>query len=135
MSISPLSTNLVSDLSRQQRQNPFQAIQQDFKQLASSLQSGDLTDAQSAYSNIQQILSANQSSSSASSNSPSIGQNDFAALGQALQSGNLTQAQGALSQLQTDFQTARQARANVKRLRRLRINSCPLRRKRRLWPS
>ena len=114
MSISPLSTNLVSDLSQQHRQNPFQEIKQDFSQLASALQSGNLTDAQSAYSNIQQLLGGNQNSSSsnAGSNGSNPIQNDFAALGQALQSGDLTQAQSAFSQLQTDVQSARQANQN-----------------------
>jgi DNA-binding FadR family transcriptional regulator len=114
MSISPLSTNLLSDLSQQHRQNPFQEIKQDFSQLASALQSGNLTDAQSAYSNIQQLLGGNQNSSSSNTSSSGSNpiQNDFAALGQALQSGNLTQAQSAFSQLQTDVQSVRQANQN-----------------------
>jgi len=113
MSISALSSNSVDDLSQQQRQNPFQQIRQDFNQLASALQSGDLSGAQSAYSNIQQLLQGQQSSSTSSSVSGSTPastiQNDFATLGQALQSGDLTQAQGAFSQLQNDIQTATQA--------------------------
>jgi hypothetical protein len=117
MSISPLSTNLLSDLSQQHRQNPFQQIQQDFSQLASALQSGDLTDAQSAYSNIQQLLGSNQNQNSSNSNTGSNGanpiQNDFAALGQALQSGDLTQAQSAFSQLQSDVQASQQSRSNA----------------------
>jgi DNA-binding FadR family transcriptional regulator len=110
MSISALSSNLIADLS-QQRQNPFQEIKQDFQQLASALQSGDLSGAQSAYSNIQQLLGANSGSSASttSSNGPSTLQNDFAALGQALQSGDLSTAQSAFSQLQSDFQAARQS--------------------------
>lgn len=114
MSISPLSTNLLSDLSQQHRQNPFQEIKQDFSQLASALQSGNLTDAQSAYSNIQQLLGGNQNSSNSNTGSSGSNpiQNDFAALGQALQSGNLTQAQSAFSQLQTDVQSAQQSRFN-----------------------
>jgi len=114
MSISPLSANLLSDLSQQRRQNPLQQIQQDFNQLASALQSGDLTDAQSAYSNIQQLLGGNQTSSNSNtgSNSSNPIQNDFAALGQALSSGNLSQAQSAFSQLQSDGQTAQQSTAS-----------------------
>ena len=57
MSISALSSNLIADLSQQYQQNPFQKIQQDFKQLASDLQSGDLSGAQSAYASIQLGLS------------------------------------------------------------------------------
>ena len=110
MSISALSSNLIADLS-QQRQNPFQEIKQDFQQLSSALQSGDLSGAQSAYSNIQQLLGASSGSSASttSSNGPSTLQNDFAALGQALQSGDLSTAQSAFSQLQSDFQAARQS--------------------------
>ena len=115
MSISALSTNLLTDLSQQHRQNPFQQIQQDFSQLASALQSGDLADAQSAYSGIQKVLQGNQSASNstAGSSGSSTIQNDFTALGQALQSGDLTQAQGAFSQLQNDFQSARQSRSSA----------------------
>jgi outer membrane protein assembly factor BamD (BamD/ComL family) len=104
MSISALSSNLISDLSQQQ--NPFREIRQDFQQLASALQSGDLTDAQSAYSNIQQVLQGNSGSSN--SGGSSTLQNDFAALGQALQSGDLSTAQSAFSQLQSDVQATRQ---------------------------
>jgi hypothetical protein len=99
MSISALSSNLVSDLSRH-AQNPFQEIRQDFRQLASALQSGDLTDAQSAYSSIQQVLQANQGSSTAGS--PNTLQSDFAAVGQALQAGDLSTAQSAFAQLKSD---------------------------------
>ena len=86
-------------------------FKQDFKQLASSLQSGDLTGAQQAYSALQQLQQSNQAggqSSNAqqasSTNNPI--QNDFAALGSALQSGDLSGAQSAFSQLQTDMKAA-----------------------------
>jgi hypothetical protein len=93
MSISALSSNLITDLSQQVRQNPFQQIQREFKQLAGALQSGNLSDAQSAYSSIQQLLLGNQSSSnsSAGSNGSSTIEKAFAALGLALQSGDLSQ--------------------------------------------
>jgi ribosomal protein L18 len=111
MSISALSSNLIADLSQQYQQNPFQKIQQDFKQLASDLQSGDLSGAQSAYASIEQLLPANQSSSGSAtgSNGSSAIQSDFASLGQALQSGDLSGAQSAFSQLQSDLQTAAQS--------------------------
>src|ERR1700733_2346065 len=107
-SISALSSNLITDLSRQQRQNPFQEIKQDFHQLASALKSGDLSGAQSAYSNIQQLIPGNPdaSTSSTASNGSNTPQNDFATLGQALQSGDLSQAQSAFSQLRTDVRSA-----------------------------
>ena len=111
MSISALSSNLITDLSQQYQQNPFQKIQQDFKQLASDLQSGDLSGAQSAYASIEQLLPANQSSSGSAtgSNGSSAIQSEFASLGQALQSGDLSGAQSAFSQLQSDLQTAAQS--------------------------
>lgn len=114
MSISPLSASLLSDLSQTHRQNPFQEVRQDFQQLASALQSGNLSDAQSAYSSIQQVLQSAQGSSGAASGSNGTNtiQNDFSALGQALQSGDLTQAQSAFAQLQSDAQSARQARSS-----------------------
>ncbi len=113
MSISGLSSTLITDLAPQQRQNPFQQIKQDFEQLARALQSGDLTGAQSAYSNIQQILQANPGASSSSTNSTGSNtlQTDFAALGQALQSGNVNTAQNAFDNLQSDFQASRTAPA------------------------
>ena len=107
MSISALSSNLVNDLSQQQ--NPLRQIRQDFNQLASALQAGDLSGAQSAFSSLHQLLQGQQTGSNASSNGPSTIQSDFAALGQALQSGDLNQAQGAFSQLQNDIQTAQHA--------------------------
>ena len=92
MSISTLSSSLVTDLSQQQWQNPFQQIQQDFNQLANALQSGNPSDAQSACASIQQLASAQQNSSisNTSSSASNTIQTDFAALGQALTSGNLT---------------------------------------------
>ncbi len=111
MSISALSSNLISDLAPQHWQNPFQEIKQDFQQLASALQSGNLSGAQSAYSNIQQLLQGSQGSSTSNTSSTSTGsntlQNDFAALGQALQSGDLSTAQSAFAQLKSDFQASR----------------------------
>jgi outer membrane protein assembly factor BamD (BamD/ComL family) len=113
MSISALSSNLISDLAPQQWQNPFEAIKQDFQQLASALQSGNLSGAQSAYANIQQLLQGSQGSSASNTSSTSTGsntlQNDFLALGQALQSGDLSTAQNAFAQLQSDFQASRQS--------------------------
>ena len=110
MSISALSFNLITDLSQQQRQNPFQQMRQDFSQLASALQSGDLSTAQSAYSNLEQLLQARQSgpTSNTGSTPATTIQNDFASVGQALQSGSIDQAQTAFSQMQKDLAAFRQ---------------------------
>ncbi len=109
VSISALSYNLITDLLQQQQQNPLQQMRKDFSQLASALQSGDLSTAQSAYSKIQQLMQQNGSASSTGSTPANTVQNDFAALGQALQSGDIGQAQTAFSQMQKDFQASRQA--------------------------
>ena len=108
MSISSLASTLIADLSQQYQQNPLQQIRKDFKQLASALQSGDLSGARSAYASIEQLLPANQSSSSSAtgSNGSNAIQSDFASLGQALQSGDLSEAQSAFGQLQSDLKTA-----------------------------
>jgi len=109
MSVSGVSSS--STVTQTDWRSLVNQFKQDFKQLASSLQSGDLTGAQKAYAALQQLLQSNQSggqSSNAqqasSTNNPI--QNDFAALGSALQSGDLSSAQSAFSQLQTDMKAA-----------------------------
>jgi hypothetical protein len=101
-----------SNSSVQTWQASIQQRKQDFSQLASALQSGDLAGAQSAFSALQSLTSQGQNStvnstgtSSTASNSGNTISNDFATLGQALQSGNIASAQSAFAQLQTDMQT------------------------------
>jgi outer membrane protein assembly factor BamD (BamD/ComL family) len=65
-----------------------------FEQLASSLQSGNLSAAQQAYTS---LAASFQNSPRAQSTNPLSA--DFQALGQALQSGNLSAAQQAFSTL------------------------------------
>jgi hypothetical protein len=81
-------------------------LQQGFKQLTSSLQSGNLESAQKAFASIQNALKSTQTGSSASSKPPvnvqSI-QNDVGALSQALFSGDLSSALSAYNRLQTDL--------------------------------
>jgi uncharacterized membrane protein YccC len=107
MSTSPIS--LSSGTTQTQGQRRGQQIMQDFQQLASSLQSGDLIGAQQAYSSLQQLLGTQSQSSqqtTSSSNNPIA--KDFQALGETLQSGSLSSAQGAFSQLQNGLQSASQ---------------------------
>jgi hypothetical protein len=68
-----------------------------FEQLASDLQSNNLSGAQQAYSTLSSMMPA---ASSSQTNSPFA--TAFQALGQALQSGNLQAAQQAFSNLQQD---------------------------------
>jgi hypothetical protein len=103
MSTSPVSFG--SSLAQSQGLSAAQQITQDFKQLAKSLQSGDLGGAQAAYLAIQKLLPnqpQNSQETAPASNSNPIAA-DFKALGQALQSGDLGSAQSAFSQLQNDL--------------------------------
>ena len=103
------------------------AISQDFAQLATDLQSGNLSAAQTDYTGLQQAFQTqaaqgqNQPSGhphhrhggggdSSNSNSNPVSQL-FAELGQALQAGNLSSAQQAYSTLQQDFQQFTQSSA------------------------
>jgi len=96
-------------------QNTFAA---DFQALAQALKSGNLTDAQNAFSKLQghhhhhhpnNASASTQSTASSSSvgSTAGSGQNqfatDFSAFGQALQSGDLSQAQAAFAQLLQDM--------------------------------
>ena len=109
MSICSISSN--SSISQIDWRSLMNQWKQDFKQLASALQSGDLAGAQKAYSALQQLQQNNQPGGQSSNGQPASSgnnpiQNDFAALGQALSSGDLAGAQTAFSQLQTDMKAA-----------------------------
>jgi len=90
---------------------------QDFDQLFQSLQAGNLSAAQQAYSDFQQIQAglANQTTASSQVGSASATTatnpvlSDWSALGQALQSGSLPSAQDALGKLTQDATTAWQS--------------------------
>ncbi|HTH93842.1 MAG TPA: hypothetical protein VL550_01300 [Rhodocyclaceae bacterium] len=79
---------------------------QDFQNLVSSLQQGNLAGAQQAYASLQQVLPTSTSSDTGSNSSQSAASNtiinDWNALGQALQSGSTATAQSALTTLQQD---------------------------------
>lgn len=92
-----MSISAISTQSSYQPSGSQSAFGQDFGQLVSSLNSGDLPAAQQAYSALSQLESSGQGPS-ANPNSP-VSQ-ALAQIGQALQSGNLPGAQQALSSLQ-----------------------------------
>jgi outer membrane protein assembly factor BamD (BamD/ComL family) len=107
MSIDPITsstnTNQISET-----QNNFQQMSKYFNQLGQTLQSGDLSGAQSAFSSLQQLLpssSANQAQTTQQTNQSTF-TTDINALGQALQSGDLSKAQDAFAKLQQDMQAA-----------------------------
>ena len=109
MSVSSVCSN--SSIAQTDSSSVMNQWKQEFKLLASALQSGDLAGAQKAFKALQQLLQSNQSGGQSSNEQPATSasnpiQNDFAALGQALSSGNLSSAQSAFSQLQTDMKAA-----------------------------
>jgi DNA-binding FadR family transcriptional regulator len=109
MSVSSVSSN--SSLTQTDWRSLMKQWTQDFKQLSSALQDGDLAGAQKAFKALQQLQQSTQPGSQSSNGQPASSgnnpiQNDFATLGQALSSGDLSGAQGAFSQLQTDMQAA-----------------------------
>ena len=103
--------------SPQQTLSITRKVQQDYALLNSSLKSGDLSGAQSAFASLQQALQSQgtQSTTTPPAQSPTNSSadpitNDLIALGSALSSGNLTQAQSAFSPLQNDIQIAQKPR-------------------------
>jgi hypothetical protein len=92
--------------STQAWQATMQQRKQDFSQLGSALQSGDLDTAQKAFADLQSLSGSqtqNGTTQASNANSGSTVANDFAALGQALKSGNLSDAQSAFAKIQTDM--------------------------------
>jgi len=114
MSVSGLSSsNFFASLNPTAAQSKSKQIQQDFQQLGQDLQSGNLSQAQSDFSALQQLLPGQQTQSttgttgttgaSGSQSSNPISQ-AVAQLGADLQSGNLSAAQSDFARLQQDLQ-------------------------------
>ena len=105
MSISAVSSN--SDFAQPTEQSSVAQAQQYFRQLAMSLQSGNLSGAQKAFGGLQNLLQAedpNSQDPSANQANTTV-KDDFAALGKALSSGDLSQAQSDFSKFRTDLQS------------------------------
>lgn len=114
MSVSGISSGV--GLNQPDWRSTVKQGKQDFSQLLSALQSGDMSGAQQAYSAMQQLLpgfqaaaqaGAASSGSAAAGSAAAIG-TDFGALGTALGSGSLSGAQDAIAKLQLDAQVYRQ---------------------------
>ncbi len=105
MSISAVSSN--SDFAQPNDQSSVAQAQQYFRQLAMTLQSGNLSGAQKAYTGLQNLLQAEDSTSQdpAANQANTRVKDDFAALGKALSSGDLSQAQSKFSKFRTDLQS------------------------------
>lgn len=85
----------------------FQQRRNDFQELSQALQSGDLANAQTAFTDLSNL---NQNSPLAQRFANSQAGKDFAAIGQALQSGDLDGAQQAFATFQQDVKAAFQQR-------------------------
>ena len=121
MSISSISANPGStQIGAIGGRSTVRQARQDFEQLFQSMQSGNLSAAQQAYADLQQLRTAAVGSATASAGSTAATDNstaatasatanpvitDWTALGQALQSGSLSTAQDALSKLKQDATT------------------------------
>jgi outer membrane protein assembly factor BamD (BamD/ComL family) len=98
------------------QQSGYTQIAQNFQAIGSSLQSGDLSSAQSALAALQQALQGNSQSNSQTSSSQPFGKNsqankDYQNLTSALQSGNLSTAQKAYASLQNDLKSAQSTKS------------------------
>jgi|GEM_PF-1276438 len=94
---------ISNDSNMQAWQAERQQRQQDFTQLSTALQGGDLSTAQAAFADLQKLQS-DKVTVGATGSAISA---DFSSLGDALQSGNLSDAQNAFAKIQSDVQAQR----------------------------
>jgi len=109
MSIFGVASTILGQLSSATAQNPNkQQFKQSFQQLGRDLQSGNLSQAQSDFSSLQQLLPSSQQTSLLSPTVSAQSGNPLATavsqLAQDLKSGNLTAAQSDLATVQQDAQ-------------------------------
>jgi outer membrane protein assembly factor BamD (BamD/ComL family) len=105
MSIAGIASSLFSQVSNLQNKKPT-TLQQEFQQLATDLQSGNLSAAQTDFAALQQNAPASQAGGQTLSQAVS-------ALGNDLQSGNLAGAQKDFAAIQQDIQQASQQGGQV----------------------
>jgi hypothetical protein len=109
MSIFGIASSILGQIASAAPQNPNkQQFKQGFQQLGQDLQSGNLSQAQSDFAALQQLLPSGQQSSLLAASSPTQSSNPLATavsqLAQDLKSGNLTAAQSDLAAVQRDAQ-------------------------------
>jgi hypothetical protein len=105
MSVSGIGGSSFFNYDNQNVQNNFQQFQQDFQQLGTDLQAGNLSAAQNDFTALQQLTPQNNASGATQTqNSNPIGQ-AFNQLATDLQAGNLSAAQQDYTQIQQDFQS------------------------------
>jgi outer membrane protein assembly factor BamD (BamD/ComL family) len=123
MSVAGIASSLFAAFQPTTGQNRFQQIQQDFQQLGQDLQAGNLTQAQTVFSSLTQLLPAQFQTNSSTTSSTTSSTNGttqtqsgsqtsnpvsqaLSQLGSDLQSGNLSAAQSDFATLQQDLQNA-----------------------------
>jgi hypothetical protein len=108
MSAIAIASSLFSQFASLAAQNKSQQIKQGFQQLSQDLQAGNLSQSQSDFSSLRQILPTSQSNSAAASTTAAQSTNPLATavsqLAQDLKSGNLSAAQSDLPTVQQDVQ-------------------------------
>jgi outer membrane protein assembly factor BamD (BamD/ComL family) len=114
MSVSGISpSHFFASFNPTAAQSKFKQIQQDFQQLGQDLQSGSLSQAQSEFSALQQLLPGQQAQSATATSTTTAASGSqstnpisqaVAQLGSDLQSGNLSAAQSDFNTLQQDLQ-------------------------------
>jgi ribosomal protein S20 len=101
------SSSTTAQMYQSSNANPFK---QDFNDLATALQNGNLQAAQDAFTKIQELHQQKEAKKSNNGNSNQNGSNpiktDMTALQQALQSGDLKASQDAFTKLQEDMKSA-----------------------------
>lgn len=107
-----LASNIFGGSNSGGVQNRFREIQQDFQQLGQDLSSGNLAQAQSDFSALQQILPAQGQSGDSSTQAVAQASNPvqqaISQLAKDLSAGNLTAAQSDFAALRQDLQKASQ---------------------------
>jgi len=103
MSVAGILSSAAFSVGSQLFQNRMQKVRQEFQQLGSDLQSGNLSAAQADFAALQKMHPQSSSTSSSPTSSP-ISQ-DFNQLAADLKAGNTTAAQQDFTKLQQDFQS------------------------------
>jgi hypothetical protein len=112
MSVSAISTSTLTDSVNQSIQTKLRQFQQEFQQLGSDLQTGNLSASEQDLSKLQGGSLLNNPTSSLASSNP-IAQ-AFNQLAQDLQSGNISAAQQDYGNLKQDFQKVNQGHNNLR---------------------
>jgi hypothetical protein len=103
LSVSAISSSAIANTTTQSVHNNLRQFQQEFLQLGSDLQSGNLTAAKQDYAQLHNLAGEGEGSSgSTNPSNPLVEQ--FNQLGKDLVSGNVTGAQQDYSNLKQDFQ-------------------------------